>query len=90
MIHAPISITVPAGTDLFDLPGLVFQEADRAGIKLGSRLRRHSRPDQEKAPEALRKRVGRPGPGGRRHRGRPRPRLRSSADIGSISISIGV
>jgi len=57
MIHAPISITVPAGTDLFDLPGLVFQEADRAGIKLEIGSVDIVVQIREKAPEALRKRV---------------------------------
>jgi len=57
MIHAPISITVPAGPDLFDLPGLVFQEADRAGIKLEIGSVDIVVQIREKAPEALRKRV---------------------------------
>ncbi len=57
MIHAPISITIPAGTDLFDLPGLVFQEADRAGIKLEIGSVDIVVQIREKAPEALRKRV---------------------------------
>jgi len=57
MIHAPISLPVPAGTDLFDLPGLVFQEADRAGIKLEIGSVDIVVQIREKAPEALRKRV---------------------------------
>jgi len=57
MIQAPVSLKIPAGTDLFEVPALVFSEADRSGIKLdiGSvdivfQIRR-------KVPEALKKRV---------------------------------
>jgi Tfx family DNA-binding protein len=68
MIHAPISITVPAGTDLFDLPGLVFQEADRAGIKLEIGSVDIVRPDQGEGAGGAEEEGRRPGPGGRRHR----------------------
>ena len=33
-IEAPIWITVPADTDLFDIPPLIFKEADRKKIKI--------------------------------------------------------
>lgn len=33
MIQAPISVMVEAGTDVFEIPHLIFQEADRAGIR---------------------------------------------------------
>ena len=57
MIQAPVTLTVPAGTDLFDLPGLVFREADRAGIKLDIGSVEIVVQVREKAPEALKKRV---------------------------------
>jgi len=57
MIKAPISIKVPKGTDVFEVPGLIFKEADRQGVKLDSssvdvivRLR-------AEAPQALDKRI---------------------------------
>jgi len=34
MIQAPISLRIKAGTDVFDLPALIFQEADRRSIQL--------------------------------------------------------
>jgi len=34
MIRAPISLRIKAGTDVFDLPALIFQEADRRSIQL--------------------------------------------------------
>jgi Tfx family DNA-binding protein len=34
MIQAPISLRISAGTDVFDLPALIFQEADRRSIQL--------------------------------------------------------
>ena len=57
MIQAPISIEVPAGTDLFEVPDLVFSEADRSGIKLGIGSVDVVVQIKSKAPEALRKRV---------------------------------
>ena len=33
-IEAPIWMTVPAGTDLYDIPPLIFKEADRKKIKI--------------------------------------------------------
>lgn len=33
-IEAPIWMTVPAGTDLYDIPPLIFNEADRKKIKI--------------------------------------------------------
>ena len=33
-IEAPIWITVPPGTDLYDIPPLLFKEADRKKIKI--------------------------------------------------------
>ncbi|NYT02980.1 MAG: Tfx family DNA-binding protein [Methanosarcinales archaeon] len=34
MIQSPVSLSVPAGTDIFDLPRRIFDEADRRGIRL--------------------------------------------------------
>jgi Tfx family DNA-binding protein len=34
MIQAPISLRIMAGTDVFDLPAMIFQEADRRSITL--------------------------------------------------------
>lgn len=57
MIQAPVSVTVPEGTDVFEVPGRVFQEADRKGVRLSLnsldlivRLR-------SEAPQVLKKRV---------------------------------
>jgi len=57
MVQAPVSLTVPAGTDLFDVPYLVFSEADKAGIKLGIGSVDIVVQIKNKAPEALKKRV---------------------------------
>jgi len=57
MIQAPVSVMVPEGTDVFEVPGRVFQEADRKGVRLSLnsldlivRLR-------NEAPQVLKKRV---------------------------------
>ncbi|ABK14982.1 MAG: Tfx family DNA-binding protein [Methanothrix sp.] len=34
MIHAPVAVSIPEGTDLFALPGIIFREADTRGLKL--------------------------------------------------------
>lgn len=34
MIQAPISVKIPAGADLFDLPSRIFDAADEKGIQL--------------------------------------------------------
>lgn len=34
MIQAPISLKVPAGTDVFDLPKMIFDAADKRSIEL--------------------------------------------------------
>jgi len=34
MIQAPVSLRVPAGTDVFDLPSMAFAAADQQGIQL--------------------------------------------------------
>jgi Tfx family DNA-binding protein len=34
MICAPVSLVVPAGTDVFDLPGMIFEAADEKGMRL--------------------------------------------------------
>jgi len=57
MIQAPVSITVPAGTDLFEVPALVFAEADRSGIKLDVGSVDIVVQIRSKAPKALKKRV---------------------------------
>jgi Tfx family DNA-binding protein len=57
MIQAPVSLTVPAGTDVFDVPARVFSEADKAGIKLEIGSVDIVVQIKTKAPEALRKRV---------------------------------
>jgi Tfx family DNA-binding protein len=56
MIRAPISLSIKAGTDVFALPAMIFQEADRRSIQLPTtsldiivQLRR-------KAPHLFRKR----------------------------------
>ena len=33
-MEAPVWVTVAAGTDLYDVPGLIFKEADRKKIKI--------------------------------------------------------
>jgi HTH-type transcriptional regulator, fmd operon transcriptional regulator len=33
-LEAPVWITVPAGTDLYEIPQLIFKEADRKKIKI--------------------------------------------------------
>jgi len=57
MIQASVSVMVPKGTDVFEVPGRVFQEADRKGVRLSLnsldlivRLR-------SEAPQVLKKRV---------------------------------
>ena len=57
MIRAPISLKVRAGTDVFDLPGLIFEAADKMSLQLPTtsldivvQLRR-------KAPELFRTRA---------------------------------
>jgi len=56
MIQAPISLTVPAGTDVFGVPALIFSEADKAGIKLEIGSLDIVVQIRNKAPEILRKR----------------------------------
>jgi Tfx family DNA-binding protein len=34
-LEAPVWMTVPAGTDLYEIPQLIFKEADRKKIKIG-------------------------------------------------------
>jgi Tfx family DNA-binding protein len=34
MIRAPISLKIKEGTDVFDLPGMIFDAADRISIEL--------------------------------------------------------
>lgn len=34
MIQAPIKVSVPKGTDLFEIPAVIFAEADLKGFKL--------------------------------------------------------
>lgn len=34
MIQAPIKVSVPKGTDLFNIPAIIFSEADSKGFKL--------------------------------------------------------
>ncbi len=34
MIQAPLSVRISAGTDLFDLPNIIFAAADQKGIQL--------------------------------------------------------
>jgi len=57
MIQAPVSLTIPAGTDIFDLPSLLFLEADRTGIKLDIGSVDVVVQIKGKVPEALKKRV---------------------------------
>lgn len=57
MIQAPVSLTIPAGTDLFEVPALVFLEADQAGIKLDISSVDVVVQIKSKIPEALKKRV---------------------------------
>jgi Tfx family DNA-binding protein len=57
MIQAPVSLTVPAGTDVFDVPALVFLEADKSKIKLDISSVDIVVQIKNKAPEALKKRV---------------------------------
>lgn len=35
-LAAPVTVTIPAGTDIFDAPGLVYEACDDAGIKVES------------------------------------------------------
>ncbi len=57
MIQAPVSVAVPAGTDLFEVPALVFDQADRSGIKLDAGSVDIVVQIRSKAPTALKKRV---------------------------------
>ncbi|UEC43845.1 MAG: Transcriptional regulator [Methanothrix sp.] len=57
MIQAPVSIDIPAGTDIFEVPALLFSEADRSGTKLGIGSVDIIVQIKSKAPEALNKRV---------------------------------
>ena len=57
MIQAPVSLKVPAGTDVFDVPALVFSEADEAGIKLGISSVDIVVQIKNKTPAALKKRM---------------------------------
>lgn len=34
-LEAPVWMTLPAGTDLYEIPQLIFKEADRKKIKIG-------------------------------------------------------
>jgi HTH-type transcriptional regulator, fmd operon transcriptional regulator len=34
-LDAPVWMTVPAGTDLYEIPQMIFKEADRKKIKIG-------------------------------------------------------
>lgn len=34
MLRAPIYLRAEAGTDVFDMPGMIFEAADRAGMRL--------------------------------------------------------
>ncbi len=57
MIQAPVSLTVPAGTDVFDVPALIFREADKSKIKLDMNSVDIVVQIRRKAPEALKTRV---------------------------------
>jgi len=57
MIQAPVSLTVPAGTDVFEVPALIFREADKSKIKLDMNSVDIVVQIKRKAPEALRTRV---------------------------------
>jgi hypothetical protein len=35
-IEAPIWLTIPAGTDLYEIPAMLFKEADRKNIKISA------------------------------------------------------
>lgn len=39
-LHAPVRVRVPAGTDLYDVPQLVYDACDEAGVKVD-----HTAPD---------------------------------------------
>ncbi|HOO53983.1 MAG TPA: Tfx family DNA-binding protein [Methanothrix sp.] len=57
MIQAPVSLTIPAGTDLFNVPSLLFLEADKSEIKLDVSSVDIVVQIKSKVPEALKKRV---------------------------------
>ncbi|HII06655.1 MAG TPA: Tfx family DNA-binding protein [Methanotrichaceae archaeon] len=57
MIQAPVSLTVPTGTDIFEVPAMVFLKADKAKIKLDISSVDIVVQIKSKAPEALKKRV---------------------------------
>jgi Tfx family DNA-binding protein len=57
MIQAPVSLTVPAGTDVFEVPALIFKEADKSKIKLDMNSVDIVVQIRSKAPEALKTRV---------------------------------
>ncbi|KUK45092.1 MAG: Uncharacterized protein XD72_0496 [Methanothrix harundinacea] len=57
MIQAPVSLTIPAGTDVFDVPYLIFSEANKARIKLDIGSVDIVVQIKNKTPEALKKRV---------------------------------
>ncbi len=57
MIQAPVSLMVPAGTDVFEVPALIFREADKSKIKLDMNSVDIVVQIRRKAPEALKTRV---------------------------------
>jgi len=57
MIQAPVSLTIPAGTDVFDVPYLIFSEANKARIKLDIGSVDIVVQIKNKTPEALKNRV---------------------------------
>ncbi len=57
MIQAPVSLTVPAGTDVFEVPAMIFREADKSKIKLDMNSVDIVLQIRRKAPEALKTRV---------------------------------
>ncbi len=57
MIRAPISLIVPAGTDVFNIPEMVFKAADRKGLQLPSTSLDIIEQLRLKAPKLFKKRA---------------------------------
>lgn len=57
MIQSPVSLTVPSGTDVFEVPALIFAEADKCKIKLDVSSVDIVVQIKSKVPVALKRRV---------------------------------
>jgi len=56
-IQAPVAVVLPAGTDLFEIPARIFQEADARGVRIPLTSVDLVVQLREKAPHLFHKRV---------------------------------